>query len=159
MFITSSRKPSAKTRTLCKRLSRFTASRYVNRGKMGMQELLGLAEGEAFIAVGEYHGNPGELGFYGKAGQLLFSLRFTESASQEIDSYWFPETEPLLAGRGEIANALADFFPFTRVAYDKVEECPPGSTMMVVGDQAIDFVAEGKPLLRFNLKGFKRYDQ
>jgi U3 small nucleolar ribonucleoprotein protein IMP4 len=158
MFITSSRKPSAKTRNLCKRLAPFIG-RYVNRGKMGMQELVGLAEGEAFITVGEYHGNPGELDFYGKKGQLLFSLRFAESVSQNIDPPRFSETEPLIAGKGDIANSLANFFPFQRVAYDKIEEAPPGSILMVISDQDIIFTAEGKSLFRLKLKGFKRYFQ
>lgn len=162
MFVTSSRKPSAKTRNLCKRLSPFIG-RYVNRGKISMRELLKLAEGESFIVVGEYHGNPGELVFYGKNGQLLFSLRFAESfaesGSQSIDSDGIPEVEPLFAGKGDVANALADFFPFRRVAYDKIEEVSKGSIMMIIQDQNINFTVGEKSLFRFKLKGFKRYFQ
>ncbi|MCO5381387.1 MAG: rRNA maturation protein [Methanosarcina barkeri] len=75
MLITSSRKPSAKTRTLCKLLSRFIAGRSMTRGKMGMQELLEFVEGGPLIVVGEYHGNPGELSFFDE-GKLLFLSDF-----------------------------------------------------------------------------------
>ncbi len=152
MFITSSRKPSAKTRTLCKYLSRFTGASYVNRGKMGMQQLLESAGAEPLILVGEYHGNPGELGFYGKAGQLLFSLRFTESYSPGIESHRFRKLEPLFSGRGEIANALASFFPF-----DRIKEAPTDVPVMMVGEEEIDCMDEGKSLFKLNIKSFKRY--
>lgn len=63
MLVTSSRKPSAKTRTLCKLLSRFIAGRCISRGKMGMQELLEFAEGGPLIVIGEYTEIPGSLPF------------------------------------------------------------------------------------------------
>lgn len=152
MLITSSRKPSAKTRTLCKYLSRFIGASYVNRGKMGMQELLELAGAEPLILVGEYHGNPGELSFYGKAGNLLFSLRFTESYSPEIESHRFRAVEPLLSGRGEIANALASFFPF-----DRVKDAPTDTPVMAVSKEEVDCLDEGKSLFKLNVKSFKMY--
>ena len=76
MLVTSSRKPSAKTRTLCKLLSRFIAGRSMTRGKMGMQELLEFAEGGPLIVVGEYHGNPGELSFYDETESFFFLSGF-----------------------------------------------------------------------------------
>lgn len=157
MLVTSSRKPSAKTRTLCKLLSRFIASRCIPRGKMGMQELLEFAEGKPFIVVGEYHGNPGELSFYDDAGKLLFSLRFSDWYSEEIGSYWFPDLEPVLTGKGEIADALESFFNFNRVESDKVDQFPSRSTLMVAGDKEIDFMGGGKSLFKFSIKGFKKY--
>lgn len=152
MFITSSRKPSARTRTFCKHLSRFIGGSYVNRGKMGMQQVLESAGAEPLILVGEYHGNPGELGFYGKAGELLFSLRFTESYSPKIDSHRFRTVEPLFTGRGEIANALASFYPFERV-----KEAPSDVPVMKVDEDEVDCMDEGRSLFKLNIKSFKRY--
>lgn len=156
MLITSSRKPSAKTRTLCKLLSRFTAGRCINRGKMGMQELLEFAQGGSLIVIGEYHGNPGELTFYDKA-DLLFSLRFVDRYSQEIDSFWFPDVEPALTGKGEIADSLESFFHFQKVESNKIDELSPRYTLIAAGEKEIDFIGDGKSLFKLNIKGFKKY--
>ena len=157
MLITTSRKPSAKSRTLCKFLSRFIAGRCISRGKMGMPELLEYAEGRPLIIVGEYHGNPGELAFYDDAGKLLFSLRFSDWYSEEIDSYWFPNVEPVLTGKGEIADALEAFFRFNRIENDKAGQLPSNSLVMAVEEKEINFTGSGKSLFKFNIKGFKRY--
>lgn len=157
MLVTSSRKPSARTRTLCKLLSRFIAGRCITRGKMGMQELLEFADGGPLIIVGEYHGNPGELSFYDEAGKLLFSLRFTDWYSKELDSYWFSDIEPKLAGQGEIADAFEAFFHFLRVENDKIDQLPPSSTLIAIGENDIDFIGSGKSLFKLNLRGFKKY--
>ncbi|MCC4767444.1 rRNA maturation protein [Methanosarcina sp. DH1] len=157
MLVTSSRKPSARTRALCKLLSRFMAGRCITRGKMGMQELLEFAEGGPLIVVGEYHGNPGELSFYDEVGKLLFSLRFTDWYSKELDSYWFPDIEPLLTGQGEIADAFEAFFHFQRVESDKIDQLLPSSILIAIGEKDIDFMGSGKSLFKLNLKGFKKY--
>jgi len=157
MLITTSRKPSAKTRTLCKLLSRFIAGRCISRGKMGMQELMEFVEGGPLIIVGEYHGNPGELGFYDDEGKLLFSVRFSDWYSEDIDSYWFPDLEPVLAGQGEIADAFESFFHFKKVESEKVDQLPPRSTVLVAGEKEIDFMGGRKSLFKFTVKGFKKY--
>ena len=157
MLITSSRKPSAKTRTLCKLLSRFTVGRCVNRGKMGMQELLEFAQEGPFIVIGEYHGNPGELTFYDETGKLLYSLRFVDWYSPEIDSFWFPDVEPALMGKGEIADSLESFFHFQRVKNDKTDQLPSHSILIAAGEKDIDFIGNGKSLFKLNIKGFKKY--
>ncbi|WP_292391100.1 rRNA maturation protein [Methanosarcina sp. UBA5] len=157
MLVTSSRKPSARTRTLCKLLSRFIAGRCITRGKMGMQGMLEFADGGPLIVVGEYHGNPGELSFYDEAGKLLFSLRFTDWYSKELDSYWFSDLEPTLTGHGELADAFEAFFHFQRVESDKIDQLPPSSTLIVIGEKDIDFVGSGKSLFKLNLRGFKKY--
>jgi U3 small nucleolar ribonucleoprotein protein IMP4 len=157
MLVTSARKPSARTRTLCKLLSRFIAGRCITRGKMGMQELLESAEGKSLIIIGEYHGNPGELSFYDEVGKLLFSLRFTDWYSKELDSYWFSDVEPSLAGCGDIADALESFFHFQRVESDKIDQFPQGSTLILAGEKDIDFIGNGKSLFKLNLRGFKKY--
>ncbi len=157
MLITSSRKPSAKTRTLCKLLSRFTAGRCINRGKMGMQELLDFAQGGPLIVIGEYHGNPGELSFYDETGKLLFSLRFADRYSQEIDSFWFPDVELALTGHGEISDALESFFHFQRIEGDKIDQLPSRSTLIAAGEKDIDFIGDGKSLFKLSIRGFKKY--
>ncbi len=157
MLVTSSRKPSARTRSLCKFLSRFIVGRCITRGKMGMQELLEFAEGGPLIVIGEYHGNPGELSFYDETGTLLFSLRFTDWYSKELGSYWFSDIEPRLTGQGEIADSFESFFHFLRVEGDKIDQLSPSSTLIVIGEKDIDFMGSGKSLFKLNLRGFKKY--
>lgn len=156
MIITSSRKPSAKTRTLCKLLSRFVSGRCINRGKMGMQELLESVQGGPLIVIGEYHGNPGELSFFNESS-LLFSIRFTDWYSQELDSFWFQETEPALTGKGEVADALESFFHFQQVEGDEIDQLPSHATLIAAGEQEIEFSGDGKSLFKLNIKGFKKY--
>lgn len=157
MLITSSRKPSAKTRTLCKLLSRFIAGRCINRGKMGMHELLEFAQGQPLIVIGEYHGNPGELSFYDETGKSLFSLRFADWYSQEIDSFWFPDVEPALTGTGEIADALDSFFHFQKVGNDEIYQLSPRYTLIAAGEKDVDFIGDGQSLFKLNIKGFKKH--
>jgi U3 small nucleolar ribonucleoprotein protein IMP4 len=158
MLITSSRKPSAKTRTLCKLLSRFISGRCIPRGKMGMQELLEFAQGGPLIVIGEYHGNPGELSFFDETGKVLFSLRFADWYSEELDSFWFPDLEPVLTGRGEIADAFESFFHFQRIESEKIDQLPSRSTLMIIVEEKdINFRGDGKSLFKLNIKGFKKY--
>ena len=80
MLISTSRKPSQKTRKFCKNLAHATGSTSVNRGKMNMRELLLKAlEIEEFnlAIVNESKGNPSRISFYSNKGQLLLTLLIT----------------------------------------------------------------------------------
>ena len=73
MLISTSRKPSQKTRKFCKN----TGSTSVNRGKMNMRELLlKTLEVEEYnlAVVNEIKGNPSRISFYSNKGELLLSL-------------------------------------------------------------------------------------
>ncbi len=157
MLITSSRKPSAKTRLLCKLLSRFIACRRITRGKMGMQELMEFTQSDPFIVVGEYHGNPGELSFYDGSRKLLFSLRFVGWYSQIIDSYRFSDVKPMLIGHGEIAESFEFFFQFKRIESDKIDKFTSRSILIIIEGKDIYFMSSGKCLFSFIIKGFKKY--
>ena len=77
MLISTSRKPSQKTRKFCKNLSHATGFSSVNRGKMNMRELLlkALELDEYNLAiVNEIKGNPSRISFYSNKGDLLLSL-------------------------------------------------------------------------------------
>ena len=77
MLISTSRKPSQKTRKFCKNLSHATGFPSVNRGKMNMRELLlkALELDEYNLAiVNEIKGNPSRISFYSNKGELLLSL-------------------------------------------------------------------------------------
>ena len=77
MLISTSRKPSQKTRKFCKTLARTTGSTSVNRGKMNMRELLlkSLEVDEINLAiVNEIKGNPSKITFYSNKGEVLLVL-------------------------------------------------------------------------------------
>lgn len=77
MLISTSRKPSQKTRKFCKNLAHATGSTSVNRGKMNMRELLlkALEVDEYNLAVvNEIKGNPSRISFYSNKGELLLTI-------------------------------------------------------------------------------------
>ncbi|MBQ6099162.1 MAG: ribonucleotide-diphosphate reductase subunit beta [Methanobrevibacter sp.] len=77
MLISTSRKPSQKTRKFCKNLARLTDSTSVNRGKMNMRELLlkALEVDEFNLAiVNEIKGNPSKITFYSNKGEVLLVI-------------------------------------------------------------------------------------
>lgn len=86
MLISTSRKPSPKTRKFCKNFSHATGSTYVNRGKMNMRELLlrALEEDEVNLAVvNEIKGNPSKVTFYSNKGEILLVILITASLTNE----------------------------------------------------------------------------
>ena len=77
MLISTSRKPSQKTRKFCKNLARVTGSTSVNRGKMNFRELLlkALEVDEYNVAVvNEIKGNPSRISFFSNKGELLLTI-------------------------------------------------------------------------------------
>lgn len=80
MFITTSRKPSAKTRTFCQYLSRAINANYINRGKMSFRDILIKASGFKRIAiVSQVKGNPSRIEFYNINGEILLTLYISEA--------------------------------------------------------------------------------
>ena len=84
LLITSSRKPSFKTKILCKKLALFCDAAYMTRGKMPHSEVLERGEGCTVLIVGEFHGNPGSFSFYDYDGRLFLSARFSETSFDPV---------------------------------------------------------------------------
>lgn len=86
MLISTSRKPSPKTRKFCKNFAHATGSTYINRGKMNMRELLlrALEEDEVNVAVvNEIKGNPSKVTFYSNKGEVLLIILISASLTNE----------------------------------------------------------------------------
>ncbi|MDO5859214.1 Brix domain-containing protein [Methanobrevibacter sp.] len=86
MLISTSRKPSQKTRKFCKDLAHATGSTSVNRGKMNMRELLlkALQLDEFNLAiVNEIKGNPSKITFYSNKGEILLAVLIGASAEND----------------------------------------------------------------------------
>ncbi|MCL2142420.1 MAG: hypothetical protein FWH46_06080 [Methanimicrococcus sp.] len=84
MLLTSSRKPSFKTKILCKKLALFFDAPYMNRGKMSFSEVLEQGNGRILLVAGDYHGNPGSLSFYDANGKPFLSVYFSETNPDNV---------------------------------------------------------------------------
>lgn len=119
MLISTSRKPSQKTRKFCKNFSHATGSSYVNRGKMNMRELLlkALELGEVNIAVvHEIKGNPSRITFYSNKGEVLLVLLINVTLTNE--RLHISPKNLTVVSEVEKLNSLAEIFTFPLVEED-----------------------------------------
>ena len=120
MLISTSRKPSQKTRKFCKNFARLTDSTSVNRGKMNMRELLlkALEVDEYNLAiVNEIKGNPSRISFYSNKGELLLTILI--GASEATEKMNIAPSQLKIVSEVEELNCLSDIFGFELV--DKAE--------------------------------------
>ncbi|WP_407423271.1 ribonucleotide-diphosphate reductase subunit beta [Methanobrevibacter sp.] len=121
MLISTSRKPSQKTRKFCKTLARSTDSTSVNRGKMNMRELLlkALELDEFNLAiVNELKGNPSKITFYSNKGEVL--LVILVSASVENETLNMAPSQLKIVSEVERLNVLSEILDMELV--DKAED-------------------------------------
>jgi len=85
MLISTSRKPSQKTRSFCKNLSNALNFTYINRGKMNMRDLFLKSSGlnyDSTVLVYEIKGNPSKITFFSNNGNeklaILVSVNITK---------------------------------------------------------------------------------
>ena len=121
MLISTSRKPSQKTRKFCKTLARSTDSTSVNRGKMNMRELLlkALELDEFNLAiVNEIKGNPSKITFYSNKGDVLLIILI--SASMENETLNIVPSQLKIVSEVERLNVLSEIMDIDLV--DKAED-------------------------------------
>jgi U3 small nucleolar ribonucleoprotein protein IMP4 len=86
MLITTSRKPSQRTRTFCRGLERVIKARCINRGKMSIREVFLNAKEMKFdrvVVISERDGNPSGLDIY-LEDELIISIKITVDLSAPI---------------------------------------------------------------------------
>lgn len=121
MLISTSRKPSQKTRKFCKNLAHSTGSTSVNRGKMNMRELLlrALDEDEINLAiVNEIKGNPSRITFYSNKGEVLITVLISVTTTNERLN--ISPSKLKIVSEVQKLNCLSDILGFELV--DKAEE-------------------------------------
>ncbi|KZX16457.1 ribosomal biogenesis protein [Methanobrevibacter cuticularis] len=112
MLISTSRKPSQKTRAFCKNLSHALGFDYINRGKMSLRDLqlkssqLGY---DSLVLVYEMKGNPSKITFFSNEGEeLLIILGSVTTTSERLhiktDEISIKCDYPELAILGNILN-------------------------------------------------------
>jgi U3 small nucleolar ribonucleoprotein protein IMP4 len=122
MLISTSRKPSQKTRKFCKTLARTTDSTSVNRGKMNMRELLlkALELDEINLAiVNEIKGNPSKITFYSNKGEVLLVLLISISMDNNEKLNIAPSQLKIVSSFDKL-NVLSDIFDMELV--DRAED-------------------------------------
>src|SRR5664280_84417 len=80
MLITTSRKPSQRTRSFCKSIVRVLNSSYINRGKMSIRDVLIKSSElgyDEIAVVSEMKGNPSRIDFLDSEGEINLSLEVT----------------------------------------------------------------------------------
>jgi len=83
MLITTSRKPSQRTRTFCRGLERVIKARCINRGKMNIHEVFlksKIMEFGRVAIISEKDGNPSGLDIY-LEDELIISIKITVDLS------------------------------------------------------------------------------
>lgn len=121
MLISTSRKPSPKTRKFCKNFAHATGSTYINRGKMNMRELLlrALDEDEVNVAVvNEIKGNPSKVTFYSNKGEVLLIILISASLTNER-LHILPK-DLTVVSRVKKLNILSKIFNYDLVDRDDV---------------------------------------
>ena len=121
MLISTSRKPSQKTRKFCKNLARVTDSTSVNRGKMNMRELLLKAldlEEINLAVVNEIKGNPSKITFYSNKGEVLLVILI--SVVLESEKLNIAPSKLKIVSNMEKLNVLSDILGLALV--DKAED-------------------------------------
>ena len=121
MLISTSRKPSQKTRKFCKNLAHATGSTSVNRGKMNMRELLvkALEVDEFNLAiVNEIKGNPSRISFYSNRGELLLTILI--GASEGTEKMNIAPSQLKIVSTVEKLNILSDILDMDLV--ERAEE-------------------------------------
>jgi U3 small nucleolar ribonucleoprotein protein IMP4 len=80
MLITTSRKPSQRTRSFCKSLVGVLNSSYINRGKMSIREVLIKSSElgyDKIALISEIKGNPSRIDVKDALGEIILSLDIT----------------------------------------------------------------------------------
>ena len=116
MLISTSRKPSQKTRKFCKNLAHSTDSTSVNRGKMNMRELLlrALDEDEVNLAiVNEIKGNPSRITFYSNKGEVLLTILISVTTTNERIN--ISPSQLKIVSEVQKLNSLSDILGFELV--------------------------------------------
>ncbi|AEH06265.1 Brix domain-containing protein [Methanothermococcus okinawensis] len=82
VVITTSRKPSQRTRSFVNDLARILSIKILNRGKSPLGDIL--SEYDKLIVVEEYKGNPGKIKFYDIAKNKIISILISAKLQREV---------------------------------------------------------------------------
>ncbi|MCD4821566.1 MAG: rRNA maturation protein [Methanococcoides sp.] len=150
MLITSSRKPSANTRTMCKYLASFFNCEYVARGKTGLMDIINLCEDGLLMVIGDYHGSPGSIMFYDGEGAELLSIHLSVFYPDGYKYVPLKALEPSINGDGELSELLSYYLDIPE------GECYYDSKCLIASDDHLEFIYLDNLLFRLNIKNYRK---
>ncbi|MDI9609990.1 MAG: rRNA maturation protein [Archaeoglobales archaeon] len=146
MILTTSRKPSRKTRSFAKALSRFLNWQYVQRGKISLKEF----ENKRICVISEIKGNPAFLNFYDGDRKLIeIFLSVSNVKKTEID-------------RGEVVY-FGDKYNFFEALpaklLEKFDKRPHFLKKIVENGNELLFYIGEDLIFKIRVLGVRRFDQ
>lgn len=156
MLITTSRKPSTKSRTLCKYLARFLNCNYVNRGKMSFEEIFGFHPDVPILLIGEYHGNPGSFEIFDPSGNYLLSIHMNVVYNKNFKFINREKVLPVVIGAGKFVKTFAKALSF-EYSYRNSDNLH-NERCILISENNIDFMDSGESLFSFRIKNYKLFD-
>ena len=156
MILTTSRKPSRKTRRLAKVLARFMNWEYLNRGKLSIETIFEMLEDENLAIINEIKGNPAFLTIFNPRKDVVLRLRFNageinklKMGTEAVVFRGSPPFDPLILG------AIPQNKPGMKLA--RKMECRKEVVVKRSDrEHILKFVYDGKTVL--NLRVLKVYE-
>lgn len=146
MILTTSRKPSKKTRSFAKALSKFLNWKYVQRGKMSLKEF----ENERLFVISEFNGNPALLSLY-EQGKKILEVSFSVSNIKKAE-----------IEKGEVVYFGEKYNFFNAISAELLEKFDKkphfNKKILEKGDELFFFVGE-EPVFKIKIFKINRFDQ
>jgi len=101
------------------------------------------------LLVGEYHGNPGSLIFYGADGREVISMRISVTSLCRLQKELLPEVDPVITGHADFAPLLSKILSL------KLVDEPSSPLVMEISNEHLNFLYDNKQLIRFNIKSIR----
>nr|WP_048115604.1 ribosomal biogenesis protein [Methanotorris formicicus] len=161
MIITTSRKPSQRTRSFANDLARVLNIEYLTRGKTPLREIF--ESYDKVILIEEFKGNPGKLKIYDVLGNRVLSMFISIKLQKEVCGEKVYNTNGLAVEYTENTKKYCDLFldyGFKFVDSDFVmgfEDIPPTEKKVLFFIQFYKNDRKVGPLIR--VKSIKTFDE
>ena len=156
MILTTSRKPSRKTRRLAKVLARFMNWEYLNRGKLSMDSIFEMLENENLAIINEIKGNPAFLTVFSPRKEILLRIRFNAG---DVIKHKMGREAVVFRGHPPFDPLILEAMPQSKAGLKLTRKMEWKKEVVVKrsGDEYIlKFLYDGKPVL--NLRVLNVYE-
>ena len=153
MILTTSRKPSRRTRSLAKALSRFMNWRYITRGKLSLKELYSmLGKNEYLAIIEEVKGNPAILKIVHPEKGLIHFIRFNVSNIVKVK---MDDSPVVFIGKVPFDPVILGALPQTEAGLKLARKIDPKKKVFVKEDEewiTLDFRYENTTIFKMKIK-------
>jgi U3 small nucleolar ribonucleoprotein protein IMP4 len=153
VILTTSRKPSRRTRSLAKALARFMNWRYVTRGKLSLEDLYSmLGKNEYLVIIHEVKGNPAILRvIHPEKGELL-RIRFNVSNIVKVK---MDDSPVVFIGKAPFDPLLLGALPQSEAGLKLARKIDPKKKVFVKRDEewiTLEFRYEDITVFKMKIK-------